>query len=195
MFSLIKNTKKVILSFLLFLSVFVSVNALVFAYDVSFNKNVAYASEERDLKEANTKIKNAVAIGPIKAFVANIVSFIFVLIIKFEVALIKLVIGFLAAFWSYNNFINELPVVIGWAALRDFANSILVLALIATAFGTIVRAKGYDYKQKLPEIILAAILVNYSRLICGIIIDISQVFLLTFFERLSLLLVRDCYRL
>ena len=130
--------------------------------------------------------------GTVTSSIAKVVGYIVGLVAQLFISLlggaIVMLFGILRPFLEYNNFINEYPVVIGWVAVRDFCNTILILVLIITAFGTIIRAPGYDYKQKLPQIILSAILINFSKIICGMIIDISQVFMLSFVAGVSVFL-------
>lgn len=81
---------------------------------------------------------------------------------------------------QFNNFINVPTVVTGWVIVRDLCNMFFVLILLFIAFGTILRIPNYEMKQTLPKLILMAILINFSRTIFGLVIDFSQVVMLTF---------------
>lgn len=81
---------------------------------------------------------------------------------------------------GYNGFIDSVPVQKGWLVVRDMANMFFVLILLAISIATILRVESYNIKKLLPKVLLMAILVNFSRLICGLIIDFSQVILMTF---------------
>lgn len=102
-------------------------------------------------------------------------------------------IGYLLTFFlkwlvdvaSYSNFINVPTVVKGWIILRDLCNMFFVLILLAIAFGTILRIESYNYKKALPKLIVMAILINFSRTICGLVIDFGQVVMLTFVNAFS----------
>ncbi len=74
---------------------------------------------------------------------------------------------------------------IGWAMVRDVANMFFVVVLLAIAFGTILGVEQYQWNKTLVKMILAAIFVNFSNLICGIIIDIAHVFTITFLNAIS----------
>lgn len=63
----------------------------------------------------------------------------------------------------------------GWVIVRDVANLFIVLALIAIAIATILRFKDYEAKKLLPYLIAVALLVNFSGVVCGIIIDASNI--------------------
>lgn len=81
---------------------------------------------------------------------------------------------------SYNNFINSKAVILGWVLVRDVVNMFFVLILLVIAFGTVLGLEQYEWKKLLVKLVFAAVLVNFSRLICGVIIDAAQVFMMTF---------------
>jgi len=95
---------------------------------------------------------------------------------KLVVQIIRLVI------WvaGYNDFINSDAVSNGWTILRDLCNMFFILILLVIAFATTLNRESYAMKALLPKFILAAILINFSKLICGVIIDFAQVIMLTF---------------
>ena len=64
------------------------------------------------------------------------------------------------------------PVVtLGWGIMRDLANIILVIALIFIALGIILGIEEYQAKKTLPVLIIIALLINFTPVICGWIID------------------------
>lgn len=81
---------------------------------------------------------------------------------------------------QYNNFIHAAAVANGWVIARDISNMFFVIILLVIAFGTILRLENYSYKKWLPKLILMAILINFSKTICGLLIDVAQVVMLTF---------------
>ena len=66
-------------------------------------------------------------------------------------------------------------VYLGWTITRDIVNMFFILGLIVIAFATILRIETYGMKALLPKLILIALLINFSYLACGIIIDASQI--------------------
>jgi len=113
--------------------------------------------------------------------VARICSYIIygLIILPFSYLLTAL-IYILIQVVQINEFINAPAVAVGWSIVRDLCNMFFVLGLLVVAFGTILRVENYHYKKILPKLLLVAVLVNFSRTICGIIIDFSQVIMLTF---------------
>lgn len=81
---------------------------------------------------------------------------------------------------NYNGFVSSYAVQIGWTLVRDVANLFFVVVLLAIAIGTILRIESYNFKKLLPKLLIMAILVNFSRLICGLIIDFAQVIMMIF---------------
>jgi len=85
-------------------------------------------------------------------------------------------------FWiiEYNDFVVAKPVLIGWEIVRDLSNQFFSLILLAIAIGTILRVESYNVKKMLPKVIVMAVLVNFSLLISGLLIDAAQVVMMTF---------------
>ncbi len=81
---------------------------------------------------------------------------------------------------GYNHFIKSAAVSNGWVIARDVANMFFIVILLVIAFATILQIEQYNYKKWLPKLILMAILINFSKTICGVLIDIAQVVMLTF---------------
>jgi hypothetical protein len=86
---------------------------------------------------------------------------------------------------AYNNYINSQPVLLGWTLVRDIANMFFVVILLVIAFATVLGLENYSWKKLLMKFVLMAILVNFSRIICGVVIDAAQVFMMTFVNALS----------
>jgi len=94
--------------------------------------------------------------------------------------ILVLVIQGLVKIISYQNFIDSQAVILGWVIVRDICNMFFVVILMIIAFGTILHLENYNYKKWLPKLILMAVLINFSKTICGLLIDVAQVVMLTF---------------
>jgi len=95
-------------------------------------------------------------------------------------ALNMMVISFLVNIVQYNNFINEPSIRDAWVVVRDLCNMFFILILLVVAFATILRIESYQWKKILPKLLIMAVLINFSRTITGLIIDASQVIMMTF---------------
>lgn len=94
--------------------------------------------------------------------------------------ILMIVIKGLILIAQYQSFIDSQAVVIGWVIVRDVCNMFFVVVMLIIAFGTILHLENYSYKKWLPKLILMAILINFSKTICGLLIDVSQVVMMTF---------------
>lgn len=92
----------------------------------------------------------------------------------------SLIISALINISKYNNFIHEPSIVGAWVVVRDLCNMFFILILLFVAFATILRLPNYEWKKLLPKLLIMAVLINFSRTICGLIIDGSQIIMLTF---------------
>lgn len=62
----------------------------------------------------------------------------------------------------------------GWVIIRDFMNLFFIVALIAMALATILRYEAYNYKRLLFQLVLMAILINFSKAIAEVLINFSD---------------------
>ena len=85
---------------------------------------------------------------------------------------------------AYGGFATNVGVIAIWTMLRNIVNSLLVLGLIGIAIATILGYKKYAWKQILWKLILVALLVNFSLVISGIIVDTSN-YLTIYFLNMS----------
>ncbi|KAA0205778.1 hypothetical protein EDM68_04720 [Candidatus Uhrbacteria bacterium] len=91
-------------------------------------------------------------------------------------------VDILISFASYNDFGNTIVVDRGWVVVRDLVNMFFIVILLVSAFASII---GYDegsfhYKRVLPKLLLMAVLINFSRTLILLLVDFSQVMMLTF---------------
>ena len=114
------------------------------------------------------------------ADVAKVVGWIIYPIIAFVGWLASFIIGTLVEVAGFSKIIDADPVVKGWVIVRDLCNMFFILILLVIAFATILRIESYNYKKLLPKLLIMAVLINFSRTICGLIIDCAQVIMLTF---------------
>jgi len=88
--------------------------------------------------------------------------------------------GVLMPVAQYNEFVTSPVIGAGWAVVRDAVNMFFVIIFILIAFGTILGIEKFKWRQQVPRLLLVAIFINFSRMLCGVMIDFSQVFMLTF---------------
>ncbi len=69
---------------------------------------------------------------------------------------------------------------VGWQFTSSLANTAIIVVLVVIGIATILGKEGYGAKKALPKLILIALLVNFSLVFVGAIVDISNIILNTF---------------
>ena len=113
-------------------------------------------------------------------YAAEVLSWIFGVVFMILGWILSAIIGALVSIAQYNKIITQVTVINTWGTVRDIVNMFFIFAMLLIAFSTILRIHQYEAKQLMPKLVLYAVLVNFSLTICGIFIDIAQVFTLTF---------------
>jgi len=97
-----------------------------------------------------------------------------------------LVLGWiLSADFISLKFTNNAFVNIGLSITKNFANMGFILFLVVIALATVLRIEEYKAKKTLPTLILIALLVNFSPVFCGVIIDFSNIVMKFFTDNIS----------
>jgi len=73
----------------------------------------------------------------------------------------------------------------GLGVTQGFVNMLLVLILVYIAIATILRLAGYETKKLLITFIIVALLVNFAPVICGLIVDASNIVMNFFVQDLK----------
>ena len=78
---------------------------------------------------------------------------------------------------SPSNFsLVDTPIVkIGWGITRDLANMFFILILLIISFATVLRIKSYAIGQLWWKVVVAALLINFSLVIAGFVIDFANI--------------------
>jgi len=127
------------------------------------------------------KIAHAFSLFSIADITANAVSAVaqaIGYILGFIGGVFMAIAGYLVTLALNINFaLLKSPVVqTGWQIVLNFTNLGFVLAIIVMAFATIFRVQTYAMKKTLWKLIVAALLVNFSLVIAGAFINISDIF-------------------
>jgi len=93
--------------------------------------------------------------------------------------------------WVLSPYFMSLPytsggiVDVGWPIVRDFINMFFIIALVVIGLATALRIKEYQVQKTLPTLIIIAILINFTPVICGLIVDASNIIMNFFLEELT----------
>jgi len=157
------NQKKIFVFVCLFLFVFIFVNT-PFA-----NAATNMAS---DIKSG--------ALGGIGTGVQLIIGWIAYILVSVLSLITTVLISLLVNVAQFSDIIDVPIVVQGWVIIRDLCNMFFVLALLVIAFATILKLENYSAKRLLPKLLIMAVVINFSKMIFGLMVDASQVVMLTF---------------
>lgn len=116
-------------------------------------------------------------------FVISSIMYFFLIFIMGKFATLATNLVVMAA--HFENFTTLPAIKEAWTVVRDLANMFFIVILLLIAFGTLFRIEAYSWKKLLPKMILAAVLINYSRAIIGVLVDASQIVMLTFAEAIA----------
>ncbi|MCH7605137.1 hypothetical protein IID24_04095, partial [Patescibacteria group bacterium] len=73
----------------------------------------------------------------------------------------------------------------GWAFSRDLVNMLFILILAVIGIATILRIQSYQLQRLIPAFIIIALLVNFSGVLVGLVVDIANILTVAFLDRLS----------
>lgn len=85
---------------------------------------------------------------------------------------------------NYNNFSSSSIVTLGWTLTRDMVNMFAVIVLLILAVKTMIGQTANAWQQHLPRFFLGIVFANFSRTLCGLAVDASQIVMMTFVNAL-----------
>jgi len=113
--------------------------------------------------------------------VTRILTWFLSIIIDLLGRIVMFLVEILLEFARYNGFNSAAPVDAGWSIVRDVCNMFFIVILLISAFSTILQYESsFHYTKVLPKLLMMAILINFSRTLIQLMIDFSQVVMLTF---------------
>jgi hypothetical protein len=112
-------------------------------------------------------------------------SMIFLAMARFFLKVALFFLEYIIIIAGYNGYLSSTAVNVGWSAVLNLTNMFFVVILLVIAFATILGVDQYEWKKLLPKFFFAAILVNFSRTICGVLIDASQVVITAFVNAIA----------
>lgn len=189
-----KKNKKIIIGIILFS--FVVGNAPFHAQpahaqaSASYSGPTGYDTANAIEKGANATLDKGTGVvsdtvNAVLEKVGRFLANIFLLFARLLLRMATFFIDFIMVIAGYNGYLDSTAVNVGWTVVRDITNMLFIIILLVIAFATILGLEGYEWKQLLPKLLTAAILVNFSRTICGLLIDASQVVMITFLNAVS----------
>ena len=83
-----------------------------------------------------------------------------------------------------NNF-QITGIISGWTIFRDLVNMIFIFILLYVAIMTILQASSFNTKKILANLIIIALLVNFSFFLTGFVIDIGNALAVTIYDAVT----------
>lgn len=84
-----------------------------------------------------------------------------------------------------NTIMDNNAIYRAWSLVRDFLNIVFIFVLLYSAFCTVFQVDKYHWSKVVPNLILMALLVNFSYPITRFIIDVANVIMYFFINQLS----------
>lgn len=120
------------------------------------------------------------ALADIPGFVSDIIGWIALRLVELFGIIFVWFVDILIDIVQFNEFTTLSMVETGWGLVRDLANMFFIVVLLIIAFATVLKISSYHYQKTLAKLLIMAILINFSKLIAGFLIDFFQVIMLTF---------------
>lgn len=116
-------------------------------------------------------------LGWIRVKVIGFVLFAINYIIGLIGSILFTLAGFFVEIGLYFNvtILETFAVQLGWRIMRDLANLGFVIGIVVIAYATILGIEDYNIKKTLFSFIIAAVMVNFSFSIAGVLIDASNI--------------------
>jgi len=132
----------------------------------------------------------------LEAFLSGILKIVILIFFGIPLLISALFVGIMALIlgWIISpdfislKFTQNAFVDIGLSITRNFANMGFIIFLVAIALATALRIEEYKAKKTLITLILIALLVNFSPVLCGFIIDASNIVMDFFLHNITGLL-------
>ena len=87
--------------------------------------------------------------------------------------------------FSYADPAGNPIIAAGWSLMRDLVNMFFIIALAFIGLATALRIKQYEIQKTLPRLIFITLICNFTPVLCGIVVDFSNILTYFFIEQLS----------
>ncbi len=150
-----------------------------------FVPEISYAAEPSMLGKAWDFVTDG-ASSLLFTLLEPIANFIFWVAGLFVVVMGKLLDMGIAMTISSSLYQNLQVINVGWTTVRDFSNMFFIFALLYIAIKTILGLAGSSTKKWVANLIIAAILINFSLFATKVVIDAGNVLAMGFWEKMTI---------
>lgn len=136
--------------------------------------DLAKKGTDKTLKTIGLPTTTDVVVGGLKGGTNYVITTIFEVIISLGTWLIEVLADLIGPLITAGSFITNNIVITGWSFIQGIANVLFILALLFIALSTTLQLESFNARKLLPRLLLAALLLNFSLILCGILIDFSR---------------------
>ncbi|MFA4880970.1 MAG: hypothetical protein WC650_05110 [Candidatus Doudnabacteria bacterium] len=145
-----------------------------------------YPSDQQQLFKDNIQplydcnkgsLASKVAWGIFNNSIGLVVSTVFGIIALVVCGVLQALLFIIFAFldWVLNFSQIDFGIVdLVWRFLRDFSNMFFIVVLLYIAFCTVLGIQERSLKKMLPGFLAGVVLINFSKVLCGVAVDFSQ---------------------
>lgn len=122
------------------------------------------------------------------ALISNIILFLInisIFVLGVASAILNWVLSEKFINFSYTNPATNPVIQWGWTPVRDLTNMFFLISLVFIGLATALKLKEYQAKKALPRLIAIALLINFTPVICGVIVDASNIITYYLLEHVS----------
>ncbi|MCX6799696.1 MAG: hypothetical protein NT091_00930, partial [Candidatus Falkowbacteria bacterium] len=149
-------------------------NKIIEGYQAANASDIAKSNAAKKTPDTETQNEVAKWLGVGVMAIIQAVGYLLVAVINMVVAIV-----------NYQGYATEAAVITGWNTVLGLCNMFFIVILLVIAFSTILRKESYAAKALLGKLLIAAIIINFSKTICGVIIEISSAFMMSMISDLS----------
>lgn len=147
----------------------------------------SYGAEGATMQAYSDSIKNGND-APVPGFWEGIAVIFLKIILNFVALLLSLaetVFNWIVNPDTMTSIMTNSAVYTVWRAVRDVFNVLFIMVLLFSAFATVFQISKYNYKNVLLNLILMALLVNFSYPMARFIIDLSNIIMFGFLQSMG----------
>jgi hypothetical protein len=133
----------------------------------------------------STHVTYANPLGTVVGWVFTALTWIEITIAQLCVLMTIFFLKFFIMIAGYNDYMNAPVVKLGWVLVRDVSNMFFVVALLVIAFATMLGRESYEWKKIMGKLVIVAVFINFSLMLCQLLIDAVHVFTITFLNAIA----------
>ncbi len=140
----------------------------------------------KQAKQAQEKSSDSCEISNIGTCILDTAGFFIFGLANTLLSLSGLILNFVVVktVFQFSTLIGNSPgLLVAWGILRDLGNMLLLFGFVFIGLSTILQINNYSFKKTLPNLLIFALLINFSLFAAEAVIDASNIFSTTFYNQ------------